>query len=1119
MGSIRQWLAGIGLEQYAEAFEREQINPDSARYLTEANLKDLGLPMGPRASFVAALEALALSARASSASPPSGIAAQSPVDAERRQLTVMFCDLVGSTALAQKLDPEQLRELMRAYQQACGHVIERYAGHVAQYLGDGLMAYFGWPKAHEDDAERAVWASLEIIAAVKKVAASEPLAVRIGIATGAVVVGGTGAGDASVPKLAVGETPNIAARLQGFAGADQIVIAPSTHHLLASTFEYEDLGERTLKGILEPVRSWRVLGQSGAEGRFEAAHGQAGLTPLVGREEELQLLLRRWELAKKGEGQVVLLSGEPGIGKSRITRALRERIAEEPHIRLRYQCSPFHVNSALYPVIEHLERAADFAREDSVERKLDKLESLLRKGGADIAVSAPLIASLLSLPAQRYPALTYSPQKRKDKTLEMLTEQIVGLARAQPVLMIFEDAHWIDPTTQESLDLTVSRISNARVLMVLTYRPEYTSRWSGQAHVTTLTLNRLSKRMGTELVEDVTGGKTMPAEVLEQILAKTDGVPLFIEELTKAVLELGLLHDKGDHYELIGPFATLAIPTTLRDSLMARLDRLAPVKEIAQIGACIGREFSYELLAAVSPLEEQQLNHALDRLIESELMFRRGAGTEATYTFKHALVQDAAYDSLLKARRTQIHARIAETLEAQFPDVISAQPELVAHHYTDAGLAQKAIPYWHKAGQLALQRVAIRGAITHLDRGMSLLQLAPESLGRDAHELDLCTTLGMAWLAYKGWAHPNVASNLERAWGLERALNRSDHMLPILYGLSLYWACRGHMRDSLPWAELLLNEGEQKDLDDLRLAGHTAMLLNSYFVGDFTQVIRHADAIVASYDPERHRHIVDIVTVDPKTYALIFAAFAQWALGYPERAVQMVEDGIRHSRARGHFFDLAWTLQFVAKHLDIYRRQPEACAARLDEFERIVHEQKIDFFEKIVGPICRAAWLLISDRPQEAEAMFCESIPRWTEVGLAGDVPLYKTLHAQSAALSGQLDRALKVVDEAIEQIERTGWEEKHIYAEALRVKGWILQLNGDLAGAETAFCASLDAAQRQQAKSWELRAAISYAGMLKDQGRRREALDLLNPIYGWFTEGRSTRDHIEAAALLAALR
>ena len=377
MGTIRQWLAGIGLEQFAEAFEREQIDPDSVRYLTEANLKDLGLPMGPRASFLAAVQALASSARPTSLTTPSGgVVAHSPAaaDAERRQITIMFCDLVGSTELSRTLDPEQLREVMRAYQQACGHVIEGYAGHVAQYLGDGLMVYFGWPKAHEDDAERAVRASLEIVAAVKKVPASEPLAVRIGIATGAVVVGETGAGDASVPKLAVGETPNIAARLQGLAGADQIVISPSTHHLLASTFEYEDLGERTLKGILEPVRSWRVLGQSGAEGRFEAAHGQAGLTPLVGRDEELQLLLRRWELAKKGEGQVVLLSGEPGIGKSRITRALRERIADEPHVRLRYQCSPFHVNSALYPMIEHLERAADFAREDSVEQKLDKLE-------------------------------------------------------------------------------------------------------------------------------------------------------------------------------------------------------------------------------------------------------------------------------------------------------------------------------------------------------------------------------------------------------------------------------------------------------------------------------------------------------------------------------------------------------------------------------------------------------------------------------------------------------------------------------------------------------------------------------------------------------------------------
>ena len=497
MHTVRQWLEQLGLPQYAEIFAENDVDFEALHLLAESDLEKLGVSLGHRKKLLKAVSEL-----------DGGLALKREsigAESERRQLTIMFCDLVGSTELSRKLDPEQLREVMRAYQQACRHVIERYAGHVAQYLGDGLMVYFGWPEAHEDDAERAVRASLEIVQEVKKSSPSGPLAVRIGIATGSVVVGETGAGDASVPKFAVGETPNIAARLQGLAGVDQIIISPSTHNLLASAFEYEDLGERMLKGILDPMRCWKVLGASGAEGRFEAAHGQAGLTPFVGRDEEVQLLLRRWDLVNAGEGQVVLLSGEPGIGKSRIIQALRERIAEEPHTRLRFQCSPFHVNSALYPVIEHLDHAANFAREDGLEKKLDKIEQLLRKGGADISASAPLIASLLSLPTQRYPALNYSFPKQKEKTLEVLTERILGLTRSEPVLMVFEDAHWIDPTTQELLDLTVSRIANARVLMVLTYRPEYTSRWSGQANVSTLTLNRLGKRVGTELIEEVTG--------------------------------------------------------------------------------------------------------------------------------------------------------------------------------------------------------------------------------------------------------------------------------------------------------------------------------------------------------------------------------------------------------------------------------------------------------------------------------------------------------------------------------------------------------------------------------------------------------------------------------------
>ncbi len=676
---LESWLKQTGLEQYGKLFADQEVDFEVLRTLTEDDLRELGLPLGARKKLLLAL------ARLGEQSPDNPREDGLPsASAERRQLTIMFCDLVGSTALSQQLDPEALRELMQRYQQACRGVIEKYEGHVAQYLGDGLMVYFGFPRAHEDDAERAVRSALEIVEAVKKVPAPSPLGVRVGIATGPVVVGETGSGDASVPKLAVGETPNMAARLQGLAGPDEIVIALSTHRLLGSTFEFVDLGEQSLKGIVSPVRAYRVAGVGQAEGRFEAMRaGQ--LTPFTGREEEIALLARRWELAREGDGQVVLLCGEPGIGKSRITQALRAGIAGEPHTRLGYQCSPFHTHSAFYPVIEHLERAAGFLRQDPPDTKLAKLEARLRQAGPLSETAVPLFASLLSLgTGERFAPLQYSPQRQKEETISALCEQITGLAMQQPVLVVFEDAHWIDPSTLETLDLLVQRIRGKRVLVLIAFRPEFQARWTLQSHVTLLTLNRLARKHAALMVDRITSGKPLPAEVLDQIVAKTDGVPLFVEELTKAVLESGLLTEVDGRYRLKGTLADLAIPSTLQDSLMARLDRLASVKEIAQIGACIGRDFSFELMVAVSPLDERQLAQALGKLEDSGLVHRSGQPPNATYTFKHALVQDVAYQSILKTARMRLHEKIATILLEHYPVLADTEPEIIAHHYTAA---------------------------------------------------------------------------------------------------------------------------------------------------------------------------------------------------------------------------------------------------------------------------------------------------------------------------------------------------------------------------------------------------------------------------------------------------
>jgi class 3 adenylate cyclase len=596
----------------------------------------------------------------------------------------MFCDLVGSTALSARMDPEDLREVISAYQKCVTEAVQRFGGFVAKYMGDGVLVYFGYPQAHEDDAERAIRAGLELIQALGALKSSAPLQTRVGIATGLVVVGDLIGSGAAQEQAVVGETPNLAARLQGIAEPNTVVIAESTRKLVGNLFDLEKLGAKDLKGVSGPVQSWTALRPSSVESRFEAL--RTATTPLVGREEEVDLLLRRWEEAKRGDGCVVLISGEPGIGKSRIAQTIAERLGGEPHTRLRFFCSPHHQDSALYPSIAQFERAAGFRREDKAEQRLAKLEAVLAQGTNDLSEAVPLLADLLSIPTgDRYPPLNLTPQKRKEKTLQAQVAQLDGLSTRQPVLMVWEDVHWSDPTTRESLDLLIDRVPTLRVLVILTFRPEFTPPWIGRPHVTMLTLNRLPRRQGAEMIAYVTGGKALPKEISDQIVDRTDGVPLFIEELTKTVVESGIVAEAGDHYAMARPIAPLAIPTSLQASLLARLDRLATTREVAQIGAALGRSFSYGLISAVAGMPQQKLDDALDKLASAELIFRRGTPPDAEYTFKHALVQDAAYDTLLKGRRQELHARIGQVLEASFPDTVQAQPELLAHHFTRGG--------------------------------------------------------------------------------------------------------------------------------------------------------------------------------------------------------------------------------------------------------------------------------------------------------------------------------------------------------------------------------------------------------------------------------------------------
>ena len=904
---IGGWLRSLGLERYEAAFRDNEIDATVLPNLTAEDLKDLGVGIvGHRRKLLDAITALRAGdgARAGPPAPAATITSQQDV-AERRQVTVMFSDLVGSTALSGRMDPEDLREVISAYQKCVAETVQRFGGFVAKYMGDGVLVYFGYPQAYEDDAERAVRAGLELIAAVTGLKTHAPLQTRVGIATGLVVVGDLiGSGEAQERGI-VGETPNLAARLQAVAEPNMVVIAEGTRKLLGNLFEFEDLGEKDLKGIAGPVRAWAALRASSAEGRFEALHAN-GLTELVGREEELELLLRRWARAKTGEGQVVLLSGEPGIGKSRLTAALLERLAAEPHTRLRYFCSPQHTDSALYPIISQMERAAALAREDRTRAKLDKLDALLAQSFTP-RQDAALFAEMLSLPNDgRYPTLELAPQQRRQRTLEALTTQIEALTRQSPVLMIFEDVHWIDPTSLEALGRAVDRTRTLGVLVIVTYRPEFEPPWIGRPHVTALTLNRLAEREISAMIDGVVGNKLLRASIRQDIIERTDGIPLFVEEMTKAVLEA---EGESEARQTAGavPSPAVAVPASLHASLMARLDRLGPAKEVAQVGAAIGRQFSHALLAAVVRKPEAELGSALDRLIAAGLLFRQGVPPHANYLFKHALVQDAAYGTLLREPRRALHARIAETLESQFAEIAENQPELLARHCTEAGLIEKAASLWGKAGQQSVQRSALVEAIEQISRALKQIVTLPATPALRREEIKLQVALITPLIYTQGYAEPETLAAVERARLLieqAEALNEPPEdplmLFQVLFGAAIAGLFAFDRKDfgALAAQFLLLAEKQSQSLPLVighRLVGHAL-----FHTGDFTGARAHYDRGLALYDLARHRRVATRFGQDARVTLLVYRSYARWILGYPDAVVTDVNRALKDAREMGH---------------------------------------------------------------------------------------------------------------------------------------------------------------------------------------------------------------------------
>ena len=918
MRQIADWLREIGLEQYAQRFAENDIDFSILNELTDQDLEKIGIiSLGHRRKLLRAIAALENPQNDKPSLATSSPDTRSADAAERRQVTVMFSDLVGSTALSARMDPEDLREVISAYQKCVAETVQRFGGFVAKYMGDGVLIYFGYPQAHEDDAERAVRAGLELVAHVGALKTHAPLQTRVGIATGQVVVGDLiGSGEAQERGI-VGETPNLAARLQGVAEPHSVVIAESTRKLLGNLFELEDLGVQDLKGMSGPVRAWVASRPASVESRFEAMHASA-LTELVGREEELELLLRRWSKSKSGEGQVVLLTGEPGIGKSRLTAALMELLAGEPHTRLRYFCSPQHTDSALYPIINQMERAAGFAYGDSAQAKLDKLDVMLARTSTSIE-NAALFAETLSLPNDgRYPVLALDPQQRRQRTLEALTAQVEALSRQKPVLMILEDAHWADPTSMEAFSRAVDRTKTFGVLLIVTYRPEFEPPWTGRPNVTVLTLNRLGEREIAAMIDGVTGNKRLPESVRHDIIERTDGIPLFVEEITKAVLEA---ENEGATERAVAaiPSPSVAVPASLHASLMARLDRLGSAKEVAQIGAVIGREFSHALIAAVARKAEPELRTALDRLIDAGLLFRQGVAPLASYLFKHALIQDAAYGTLLREPRRALHARVADLLESQFPEVAENQPELLARHCTEAGLIEKAASLWGKAGQQSLERSALVEAAEQLTRALNQIATLPATPALGDKEIKLQVALITALIHVKGYAAPETKAAEERA----RLLIEQAEALgappkdPLLLFSVLYsvWAANfvafdGDAICNLA-AQFLTLARKQKATGPLMI-GHRLLATSLLHIGDIADGRTHYDQAIALYEPVEHRPLAIRFSQDVRVSILSFRSLALWVLGYPDAALTDTDHALEHAREIGQAATFMYALNVTS---------------------------------------------------------------------------------------------------------------------------------------------------------------------------------------------------------------
>ena len=1114
---VAVWLRDLGLQQYEALFRENDIDAEVLGDLTDGDLEKIGVSLGHRKRLLKAVAALAGPA----AAPPTAATPIPVADAaERRQLTVMFSDLVGSTALSARLDPEDMREVIRAYQDACSGAVARYDGFVAKFMGDGVLAYFGFPRAHEEDAERAVRAGLDIAAAVAKLdtRAKETLKVRIGIATGIVVVGDLVGQGSAQEQAVVGETPNLAARLQGLAELSSVVIAESTRRLLGGTFELTPLGPQTLKGLDAPVFAWMVLRESENLSRFEASRSQ-GLTPFVGREHEVALLLDRWRDSSEGEGQVALISGEAGIGKSRILAALRERIGDEPYVRVRYHCSPHYVNDAFYPISSQIWHAAGFVSGEPAAARLDKLEAMIARSGLEPIDVAPFLAALLSVPFEgRYPALEMAPSEQKERTIAALMALFEGLTREAPVLALLEDAHWIDPTSLDVFARLVDRLPNLRALLVITFRPEFAAPWVGRAHVASLQLSRFGRRQALAMVAGVAGGKALPVEVLDEIVAKTDGVPLFVEELAKTVLESGLLREQNGAYVLDRALTPLAIPSTLHDSLMERLDRLAPVKETAQVAAAIGREFSYRLLEAISPIQGAELQDALAQLMAAELIHGRGAPPDATYVFKHALVQDTAYGSLLRSRRQRIHADIARALEEKFADQIAAAPATVARHCTEAGLADPAARYWLAAGELALSRSAYAEADRYVDAGLALIPRLPQGTDTQSLELALHVARATALSPLKAYTAPETVAAFSAAKRLlDAGVGDDSQRFFVLMGLFMTPYIAARLDSALELAREFVEAAERQDETYYLLAGYRMLASMQIAMGQNREALKNLQRALQLRDPSRQKPIGFRFSTDPGLSALCSKIWVLSSLGLHDQAArvrELVRTELPDHKIPG---TIALYMQLALAWPELMYGDFEAAERYAAEHVAFCVEKKVEQFRLWGGNYQASARAMGEPTEENVAALRCAIAANNRSGGYFSD-SIFKSYLAEALLMRRDIAGAEAALQDAFAFVERSS--ERFWLADLHRVDGQIAlkRPETDRERAEACFLKAIEIAHGQEARMLELRAATELARLWREAGAPNDPRALLEPILAEIEGGEATRDVRNARALLAEI-